>query len=102
ILLGWNALMNTALGKAYGALGEDSYRTRAVANMQFLERQLKGEGIHLYSHTWKGKARLPAFLDDYAGLIAALIQLQEITGDTVYLDEAGEVTRYVIRHFGEP
>ena len=102
VLLGWNALMNLAFSKAYGALGEDRYRELAVANMRFLREQLRGKGAYLYSHTWKGAARLPAFLDDYACLIAALIQLQEITGDTAYLEEAGEITRYVIRHFGEP
>ena len=102
VLLGWNALMNLALSKAYGALGEDRYLELAVANMRFLRTQLRGKGDHLYSHTWKGEARLPAFLDDYSCLIAALIHLQEITGDTAYLEEAGEITRYVIRHFGEP
>jgi uncharacterized protein YyaL (SSP411 family) len=102
VLLGWNALMNLALSKAYAALGEESYRDLAVANMRFLREQLPGKGPHRYSHTWKEEARLPAFLDDYACLTAALIQIQEITGDTTYLDEAGEITRYVIRHFGEP
>jgi len=108
VLLGWNALMNLALGKAYAATGEDSCRELAVANIRFLREFMRsgpdgqrGKGPHLYSHTWKGGARLPAFLDDYACLIAALIQLQEITGETGYLDEAGEITRYVIRHFGE-
>jgi len=108
ILLGWNALMNLALGKAYAATGEEGYRELAVLNMQFLREYMRsgsdgqrGKGPHLYSHTWKGEARLPAFLDDYACLIAALIQLQEITGDTGYLDEAGRITRNVIRHFGE-
>ena len=102
ILLGWNALMNLALSKAYAALGEESYRDLAIDNMRFLRGQLRGKGPHRYSHTWKTEARLPAFLDDYACLIAALIQLQEITGDTAYLDEAGEITRYVIQHFTEP
>ena len=102
ILLGWNALMNLALSKAFAALGEDSYRELAIENMRFLRERLRGNAPHMYSHSWKGEARLPAFLDDYACLIAALIQLQEITGDTAYLDEAGEITRYVIRDFGEP
>ncbi|HEX3935267.1 MAG TPA: thioredoxin domain-containing protein [Puia sp.] len=102
ILLGWNALMNLALSKAFAALGEDSYRDLAIENMRFLREHLRGKDPHLYSHTWKGAARLPAFLDDYACLIAALIQLQEITGDTGYLDQAAGITRYVIRHFGEP
>jgi uncharacterized protein YyaL (SSP411 family) len=69
--------------------------------MKFLREKLVGKDIHLYSHNWKGAARGPAFLDDYAALIAALIQLQEITGEGGYLEEAGRVTRYVTDHFGE-
>jgi uncharacterized protein YyaL (SSP411 family) len=102
VLLGWNALMNLALTKAYAALGDEQYRELALANINFLRKALRGKSPHLYSHSWNGEARQPAFLDDYACLIAALIQLQEITGDTSFLDEAGEITRYVIRHFGEP
>ena len=35
-----------------------------------------------------GKATIPAFLDDYAYLIEAYIQLQEVTGDSTYLISA--------------
>jgi uncharacterized protein len=102
ILLGWNALINLAFSKAFAALGEDTYRDRAVANMQFLQTRLKGEGLYFYSHSWKGEARLPAFLDDYASLIAALIQLQEITGEADWLHKGREVLVYVIDHFSDP
>ena len=102
ILLGWNALMNIAFSKAFAALGEGAYRDRAVANMRFLQTRFKGAGLYFYSHSWKGEARLPAFLDDYAALITALIQLQEITGDADWLHQAREVLVYVIDHFGDP
>ena len=102
ILLGWNALMNIAFSKAFAALGEESYRDRAIANMAFLQRRLKGEGLYFYNHSWKGEARLPAFLDDYAALIAAFIQLQEITGEAGWLHQAKEVLVFVIEHFSEP
>jgi uncharacterized protein YyaL (SSP411 family) len=101
ILLGWNALMNIACSKAYGALGKEEYRERAVGNMDFLRRKLKGEGIHYYYHSYKEAARIPAFLDDYAFLIAALIELQEVTGDSGYLLEAREILGEVIAHFSE-
>lgn len=101
ILLGWNALMNLALSRAYAALGEERYRGMAVANMTFLEERLKGDGIYFYYHSYKGKAKYPAFLDDYAGLIAALIGLQEITGNGDYLVRAKAVMEEVIAHFTE-
>ena len=36
ILLGWNALMNKALSKAYAAIGNESYLELAIRNMDFL------------------------------------------------------------------
>lgn len=101
ILLGWNALMNGALSKAYGALGEERYREMAVKNMAFLRERLKGKGIYYYHHSYKEKARFPAFLDDYAFLINALIGLQEITGDGGYLLEAKAILEEVLQHFGD-
>ena len=37
ILLGWNALMNTAYSKAFAALGDTSYKEMAIQNMAFIE-----------------------------------------------------------------
>ena len=34
--------MNIAFSKAYAALGEDSYREMAIANMRFLRKHLRG------------------------------------------------------------
>jgi uncharacterized protein YyaL (SSP411 family) len=101
ILLGWNALMNLACSKAFAALGKEEYRDWAVGNMRFLRSKLKGSGIHFYYHSYKDGARTPAFLDDYAYLISALLGLQEITGETGYLEEARELMREVIAHFSE-
>ena len=101
ILLGWNALMNMACSKAYAATGNERWRQWAIDNMNFLRTRMKGTGIHFYYHSYKGEARIPAFLDDYAFLIAALLELQEITGDTAWLEEARDVLVQVIAHFGE-
>jgi uncharacterized protein len=101
VLLGWNALMIIACCKAFGALGKEQYRDWAKANMEFLRTRLKGEGVHFYHHVYKEGARIPAFLDDYAFLISALLELQEITGDSGYLVEAREVLEEVIAHFSE-
>ncbi|GGB07844.1 thioredoxin domain-containing protein [Puia dinghuensis] len=102
ILLGWNTLMNIACSKAFAALGDERYREMAIANMAFLRAKFKGEGIHFYYHAYKGEARVPAFLDDYATLISALIHLQEITGNAGCLTEARDILRFVIDHFSEP
>ncbi|NML19498.1 thioredoxin domain-containing protein [Pseudoflavitalea sp. G-6-1-2] len=100
-LLGWNALMNTAYSKAYAALGMEHYRQVAVKNMEFLLQSFRAENDNLH-HTYKaGVARYPAFLDDYACLIEALIQLQEITGEKRWLTEAKQLTQTVLDKFSE-
>lgn len=101
ILLGWNALMITAYAKAFAALGKETYRERAVNSMAFLEAGLSGNAGGWF-HTYKnGKARIPAFLDDYAYLIQAYIHLQEITGTGIYLLKARNLLEWVIAHFEE-
>lgn len=103
ILLGWNALLNTALSKAFAATGEESYKQLAIVNMDFLLKNLSVPGKIEFYHTWKNNVgRYPAFLDDYTYLVQALIMLQEITGDTTYMEKARELTTYVIENFSEP
>lgn len=101
MLLGWNALMNTACSKAFAALGHERYREMAIKNMEFIwdHFRVAGKGFH---HAWKnGQAKYPAFLDDYANLIHALIHLQEITGNTDYLVKARQLAELVIEDFSE-
>ncbi len=55
-----------------------------------------------FYHTYKnGEAKYPAFLDDYAELIHALIHLQEITSDNSYLEKAKTLIKYCEDHFSE-
>ena len=101
ILLGWNALMNTAYSKAYQAFGDENYKEQAIANMDFLLNRFKKNERELF-HTYKnGVAKYPAFLDDYAFLIQSLIHLQEITGNGHYLVTARKLAELVIEKFGE-
>ncbi|MBL7746640.1 MAG: thioredoxin domain-containing protein, partial [Chitinophagaceae bacterium] len=102
IILGWNALMNTACSKAFAATGNEGYRQLAIENMEFLLSAFAESGSEKLYHTWKDdQARYPAFLDDYASLIQALIQLQEITTNTRWLIEAEKLTSFVLDNFSE-
>lgn len=103
IILGWNALMITAYCKAYAATLNEHYKTIAVLSMQFLETNFKNvQEPDAWFHTYKnGVAKIPAFLDDYAYLIQAMINLQEITGNQNYLIKAQQITSFVIAHFSE-
>jgi uncharacterized protein len=101
ILLGWNALMVTALCKAGAALNEDSYKLLAEKSLQFLFKNFKKNVQEAgFWHTYKnGEAKYPAFLDDYACLIEACIHMQEITSSLQYLNWASEITQFVMDNF---
>ncbi len=102
VLLGWNALMSTALCKAYAATGNESFKKLAINNMQFLLGKASNNNTADFFHSWKNSiAKQPAFLDDYAFLIQALIQLQEITGDTNYLEKAKMIAENVLENFND-
>jgi uncharacterized protein YyaL (SSP411 family) len=102
ILLGWNALMNTALCKAFAATGNESFKELAINNMQFLLKNISKNDTVDFFHSWKNNiAKQPAFLDDNAFLIQALIQMQEITGDTNYLEKAKMITEHVFEKFND-
>jgi uncharacterized protein len=101
ILLGWNALLVTALCKASAAFSSETYKVIAVQTLQFILLKFKANTNHgSLQHTYKdGIARYPAFLDDYAFLIQACLQLQEITSEAQYLHTAEELTNFVIDNF---
>jgi len=61
ILLGWNALMNIACCKAYGALGEKNIGM-GHRNMHFIFQHLKGRELYFFYHSYKaGQTKFPCF-----------------------------------------
>lgn len=102
ILLNWNALMNIACTKAYAALGEERYKQAAQKNIDFLLGKFRDKNTENWLHAYKnGVSRHPAFLDDYAFLVQALICLQEVTGNQDYLLTAKRLMELIIDNFSE-
>ncbi len=64
-------------------LGVEKYREMGISAMKFCLENLQQLDKQSFFHTFKaGVAKYPAFLDDYAWLVRALIALQEVTGDS--------------------
>ncbi|GAA4744675.1 thioredoxin domain-containing protein [Flavisolibacter ginsenosidimutans] len=98
ILLNWNALMNLAYSKAFAVTGNEHYLTVAEQNMRFLLSAF-GDFNDLH-HSWKdGQAKHPPFLDDYSFLIAALIELAQVSANFSYLDKAAQLTEVVLKKY---
>jgi hypothetical protein len=102
IILGWNALMASAYAAAFTALGTADYRTAAIRNVDFLLRAFftEASGVETGWHVWTdGRVQYPAFLEDYAYLIAALTDVYQISFDRKYLMAAAKYTRHVLSSF---
>ena len=87
ILTAWNGLMISALAQASLVLDEPMYAARAVRAADYLLRTLRRDG-RLLRAALDGAARQTAYLDDYAFLIAGLLDLYEADGDLRWLEEA--------------
>ncbi|MBS2036061.1 thioredoxin domain-containing protein [bacterium] len=95
-----NAQMITAFARAYRFLKDPRLLTRAEAAMEFQKRYLydsaSGELRHYYQD---GTSPLPAFCDDYAELIAALLELHQVTQNVEYLGRATELQKKQLQLF---
>src|ERR1700691_3759000 len=82
-LTSWNALMIAALAEA-----GDVFVDEAVACAEFVLRDLRDEQGRLLRSFSEGQAKIGAYLEDYAFLLAALIALFEATCEERWLTEA--------------
>jgi uncharacterized protein YyaL (SSP411 family) len=98
IISGWNALTVTALCKAYRHLSEDFYLKKAISTANFLCEKMLVDN-QLFRTGKKGKAKIPAFAEDYAALIEALIILSETTGEAKWAIKATELTEFCLEKF---
>jgi uncharacterized protein YyaL (SSP411 family) len=88
ILTAWNALMISALAEGARVLRDPAYRAAAERAADYLLGALRRPDGGLYRTARHGKAHLDAYLEDYAYLGDALIDLYESGSDERYLREA--------------
>ncbi|NJN34491.1 MAG: thioredoxin domain-containing protein [Saprospiraceae bacterium] len=100
-LLSWNALMISAFARAHEALNTKNYAAIAQEVLEsVLEKFKSNEKPYALFHTYKkGKAQYSAFLEDYAFLIEAMIDVYGVTFDKKYLHLAKEYTEFTLENF---
>ncbi len=98
ILTSWNGLMIGAFAEAYKVLGDEVYRETAERAVRFVDRALFRGDVLL--RTWTaGEAKLDGYLDDYAFLVNALLDLYEGTGDAELVDRATRLGTTILDRF---
>ncbi len=88
ILTDWNGLMISAFAKAAQTLDDSSYAAAATKATDFVLETLTNEAGRLLKRYRQGEAGLTAHLEDYAFMIAALLDVYESTFEVRYLDQA--------------
>ena len=99
ILTSWNAMMSKGLIDAYKAFGEENFLDLAQKNIDFLLKTIAAKDDGLYRNYKNGNGSIPAFLDDYAFMISALIDYYQVSFNENYLQKASRLTQYVEQHF---
>lgn len=84
ILTGWNGLMIAALAKAGKVFNEVHYTQQAEKAMQFIEANLFQEG-RLMARYREGETKYNGYIDDYAYLLWAYLELYQNTSQLDYL-----------------
>jgi uncharacterized protein len=101
-LTAWNALMISALADAGAALDRDDYRAAAEACAEFVLRDLRDPAGRLLRSYNRGRARQPAFLEDHAFLLEALLTLYEATFEPRWFAEAEALAEQILTRFSDP
>ena len=92
ILTSWNALLMSGLVEAYAAFGEKNFLNQAVGIHDFIADKSYVDGRLKHSYK-KGSKRTEGFLEDYAFLSKAAIELYKVSLNTSYLDFANSLTK---------
>ncbi len=100
IITSWNALLIKGLVASYKTFGNETHLQKAEAVFEFLKsNSYQGKAL---VHTFKeGSKQKEGFLEDYAFLTDACIQLYSATGKQSYLDFAQQLTTVVQKNFSD-
>ncbi|MDH4314962.1 MAG: thioredoxin domain-containing protein [Gammaproteobacteria bacterium] len=97
-LTSWNALAIRGLAIAGRALGRPELTAAAGQAADFIRQTLIKDG-RLYASYKDGRVRFPAYLDDHAFLLDALLELLQSDWQTRHLEFAMDLADLLLEHF---
>ena len=102
VLTEWNGLMLATLAEAAAAFERADWLAAAVANGEFLLRELRSPDGR-WSRSWQAdgapKARHAALAADHAALVDAFTRLAEATGEARWIEHATATADTLLDHF---
>ena len=98
VIISWNGLMLSGVAAAYAITGDARIREAGARTVDFVFTRMFENGLLL--HTYKdGRAKLLGYLDDYAFLIAGLLDLFEATFEPELLERSKALARTMVEEF---
>ena len=101
VLAGWNGLAISALARAGAVMEEPRFLDAAVQAARFVLETMRSDDLLLRVYK-DGAAKIPGYLDDYAGMAAALVDLYEADFDPHWLMAAERLVKTMHREFADP
>jgi len=102
VLSSWNSLMISALAEAGAVLDRTDYLQAARECGDFIWNEMRSPQGNLLRSWRNGEARLNAYLEDYAFLLEALLDLYQAGFDPAVFDRARAVAETMIDRFADP
>ncbi len=99
IITSWNGLMISGYVEAFKAFNDEIFKNEAIEAGEFLYSKLIKKDGGLFHNHIKGKSKINGYLEDYATVIQASLDLYEITLNQLWLERSLELSEYVLKNF---
>jgi uncharacterized protein YyaL (SSP411 family) len=102
VLAAWNGLALGALAETARVLDRAEWRAAATRTAAFLLSEMRTPDGRLLRAWREGRARVNAYLEDYACVCDGLLALYETTFEARWFAEARALARVMVERFGRP
>jgi uncharacterized protein YyaL (SSP411 family) len=102
ILASWNGLMLASLAEAARVLEREDYKQAALRAGEFVLTKLITADGRVHRTYKNGQSKLNGYLEDYAALIDALLELYQTTFDARWFVTARKLADVVLAQFPAP
>ena len=99
IVTSWNGLMISGYVEAYKAFKDEIFLNEALQAGNFIYSSLIKKDGGLFHNYVNEKSKINGYLEDYATVIQASLDLYEITLDQKWIEKALNLSKYVLNNF---
>ena len=99
IITSWNGLMISGYVNAYKAINDEVFMNEAINAGEFIYSNLVKEDGGLFHNYVNGQSKINGYLEDYAMVIQASLDIYEISLNQIWIERALKLSEYVINNF---